>query len=54
MPLLSQLGICELAVGVLSGWAMVMTIESPDCCDGPACATSAVSARPTSTSSFRG
>lgn len=30
MPLLSQLGIYELAVGVLSGWAMVMTIESPE------------------------
>lgn len=29
MPLLSQLGIVELAVGVLSGWAMVMTIENP-------------------------
>jgi hypothetical protein len=30
MPLLSQLGIYELAVGVLSGWAMLMTIESPE------------------------
>lgn len=30
MPLLSQLGIYELAVGVLSGWAMVMTIENPE------------------------
>ena len=30
MSLLSKLGICELAVGVLSGWAMVMTIESPE------------------------
>lgn len=30
MPLLSQLGICELAVGVLSGWAMVATIENPE------------------------
>ncbi|MGH2973790.1 MAG: hypothetical protein ACRDLL_02840 [Solirubrobacterales bacterium] len=30
MPLLSQLGIYELAVGVLSGWAMVMTIEGPE------------------------
>jgi hypothetical protein len=29
MPLLSQLGIYELAVGVLSGWVMVMTIENP-------------------------
>lgn len=30
MTLLSQLGIYELAVGVLSGWVMVMTIESPE------------------------
>jgi hypothetical protein len=30
MPLLSVLGICELAVGVLSGWLMVMTLEAPD------------------------
>jgi hydroxylaminobenzene mutase len=30
MPLLSQLGIYELAVGVLSGWLMVMTIEKPE------------------------
>ncbi len=30
MPLLSQLGICELAVGVLSGWLMVLTLESPE------------------------
>ncbi|HEX4308274.1 MAG TPA: hypothetical protein VHZ54_19725 [Solirubrobacterales bacterium] len=30
MPLLSQLGIVELAVGVLSGWLMVMTLEAPD------------------------
>ena len=30
MPLLSQLGILELTVGVLSGWAMVATIESPE------------------------
>jgi hypothetical protein len=29
MPLLSQLGIVELTVGVLSGWLMVLTIESP-------------------------
>lgn len=29
MPLLSQLGILELAAGVLSGWAMVLTIEDP-------------------------
>jgi hypothetical protein len=30
VPLLSQLGIYELAVGVLSGWVMVMTIEKPE------------------------
>jgi hypothetical protein len=30
VPLLSQLGIFELAVGVLSGWLMVMTLEAPD------------------------
>jgi hydroxylaminobenzene mutase len=30
VPLLSQLGIYELAVGVLSGWLMVMTIEKPE------------------------
>jgi hypothetical protein len=30
MPLLSQLGIVELAIGVLSGWLMVLTIESPE------------------------
>jgi hypothetical protein len=30
MPLLSQLGIYELAVGVLSGWVMVMTLEQPE------------------------
>jgi hypothetical protein len=30
MPLLSQLGIVELAVGVLSGWLMVLMIESPE------------------------
>jgi hypothetical protein len=29
MPLLSQLGIVELLVGVLSGWLMVLTIEDP-------------------------
>lgn len=29
MPLLSQLGILELLVGVLSGWLMVLTIEDP-------------------------
>jgi hydroxylaminobenzene mutase len=30
VPLLSQLGIYELTVGVLSGWVMVMTIENPE------------------------
>jgi hypothetical protein len=30
VPLLSMLGIFELAVGVLSGWLMVMTLEAPD------------------------
>lgn len=30
MPLLVKLGICELAVGVLSGWAMVALVESPE------------------------
>lgn len=30
VPLLSQLGIYELAFGVLSGWVMVMTLEQPD------------------------
>lgn len=30
MPLLVKLGICELAVGVISGWAMVTMVESPD------------------------
>ncbi len=30
MPLLSQLGIVELTVGVLSGWLMVLMIESPE------------------------
>jgi hypothetical protein len=30
VPLLVKLGICELAVGVLSGWAMVAMVESPD------------------------
>lgn len=29
MPLLSKLGIYELTVAVLSGWAMVATIEKP-------------------------
>lgn len=27
MPLLVKLGICELAVGVLSGWAMIALVE---------------------------
>jgi hypothetical protein len=30
MALLVKLGICELAVAVLSGWAMVATVEWPD------------------------
>lgn len=30
MPLLAQLGIVELTVGVLSGWLMVLMIESPE------------------------
>jgi hypothetical protein len=30
VPLLVKLGICELAVGVLSGWAMVAMIEAPE------------------------
>lgn len=30
MPLLVKLGICELAVGVVSGWAMVAMVESPE------------------------
>lgn len=30
MPLLSQLGIVELTIGVLSGWVMVLMIESPE------------------------
>ncbi len=30
MPLLVKLGICELAVGVLSGWAMVAMVEKPE------------------------
>lgn len=30
MPLLIKLGICELAVGVLSGWAMVAMVERPE------------------------
>jgi hypothetical protein len=30
VPLLIKLGICELAIGVLSGWAMVAMIEAPE------------------------
>jgi hypothetical protein len=30
VPLLVKLGICELAVGVLSGWAMVAMVERPE------------------------
>jgi hypothetical protein len=30
LPLLVKLGICELAVGVLSGWAMIATVERPE------------------------
>ena len=30
MTLLVKLGICELAVGVLSGWAMVAMVERPE------------------------
>ena len=30
MPLLIKLGICELAVGVLSGWAMIAMVERPE------------------------
>lgn len=30
MPLLIKLGICELAVGVVSGWAMIAMIEAPE------------------------
>jgi hypothetical protein len=29
MPLLAKLGICELTVAALSGWAMVATVERP-------------------------
>lgn len=29
MPLVAKLGVCELALAALSGWAMVATIESP-------------------------
>jgi hypothetical protein len=30
LPLLVKLGICELAAGVLSGWAMVAMVERPE------------------------
>lgn len=30
MPLLVKLGICELATGVLSGWAMIAMVEKPE------------------------
>ena len=30
MPLLIKLGICELATGVVSGWAMIATVERPE------------------------
>ena len=30
MPLLVKLGICELAAGVLSGWAMVAMVDRPE------------------------
>lgn len=30
MPLLVKLGICELAAGALSGWAMVAMVERPE------------------------
>jgi hydroxylaminobenzene mutase len=30
VPLLVKLGICELAAGVLSGWAMVAMVERPE------------------------
>lgn len=30
MPLLVKLGICELAVGVLSGWAMIAMVDRPE------------------------
>lgn len=30
MPLLAKLGICELTVAALSGWAMVATVERPE------------------------
>jgi hypothetical protein len=30
LPLLVKLGICELATGALSGWAMIAIVEKPD------------------------
>ena len=30
MPLLAKLGICELTIAALSGWAMVATVENPE------------------------
>jgi hypothetical protein len=30
VPLLVKLGICELAAGVLSGWAMIAMVERPE------------------------
>ena len=30
MPLLVKLGICELAAGVMSGWAMIAMVERPE------------------------
>jgi len=30
MPLIAKLGICELTVAALSGWAMVATVERPE------------------------
>jgi hypothetical protein len=30
LPLLIKLGICELAVGVLSGWAMIALVDRPE------------------------
>jgi hypothetical protein len=30
LPLLVKLGICELATGVLSGWAMIAMVERPE------------------------
>ena len=30
MPLLVKLGICELAVGALSGWAMMAMVDDPE------------------------